>query len=109
MNNSIKRALAMLSLSAKAGKASSGSFMCEKCLQDASAKLIIIANDASDNTKKKFKDKCTYYDVPYIFFSEGISLGKYIGKQSRMVVAVIDQGIANQIINILGESKDMEV
>ena len=32
-------------------------------------KLVVIANDASANTKKKLVDKCTSYNVEYIITS----------------------------------------
>lgn len=97
----IKKAISMLSIAAKAGKVVSGGFMTERAIQDKSACLVIIADDASDNTKKKFTDKSTYYRVPYRIAGDSVVLGKMIGKQNRTTVAVIDQGLAQQIINKL--------
>jgi ribosomal protein L7Ae-like RNA K-turn-binding protein len=75
--------------------------MTERALQDGTAKLVIIAEDASDNTKKKFSNKSTYYHVPYYIFATGEELGKFIGKESRIVVAVLDEGLARSIVNNL--------
>lgn len=104
-----ERALSLISLSAKAGKCVSGGFMTEKSIQEGMASLVIIANDASDNTKKKFSDKCKYYDIPFVFLADGDTLGHRIGKQSRMVIAINDNNFAKQIICKLDSSKDMEV
>lgn len=99
----------MLSIAAKAGKVVSGGFMTEKAIQDGSAELVIIAGDASGNTRKKFTDKCTYYNVPYRIFGDSATIGRMIGKQSRTTAAVTDSGLAAQIISRLDSSKDMEV
>ena len=95
------RALSMLSISAKAGKLVSGSFMTERALQDGSARLVIIAGDASDNTKKKFLNKSDYYRVPHYIFSSSEELGSHIGKGDRTSLAITDEGLARSIINIL--------
>lgn len=109
MVDNIDRALSMLSIAAKAGKIVSGGFMTERAIQDGSADLVIIAGDASENTRKKFTDKCTYYNISYRILRDSITLGRMIGKQSRTTVAVTDSGLASQIISRLDSSKDMEV
>jgi ribosomal protein L7Ae-like RNA K-turn-binding protein len=101
MADSRTKTLSMLSISAKAGKVASGGFMTERALQDGTARLVIIAADASDNTKKKFSNKSEYYHVPYYIFSDSAELGKFIGKESRTTVAVLDAGLAKSIINNL--------
>lgn len=103
------RVLSLLSIAAKAGKVVSGGFMSERAIQDGSAYLVLIAENASDNTRKKFTDKCTYYHIPYRIFSDSDTLGNRIGKQSRTTVTVTDAGLAEQITNRLDSSKDMEV
>ncbi|MBE5945953.1 MAG: 50S ribosomal protein L7ae [Lachnospiraceae bacterium] len=95
------KALALLSIAAKAGKIVSGGFMCEKAIQEGTACLIIIAEDASGNTRKKFTDKSTFYNVPCRVAGTSEVLGHRIGKQNRMVVAVTDEGLAEQITNKL--------
>ena len=52
----MNRALSMISLAAKAGKTKSGEFMTEKEVKEGRAHLVIVADDASDNTKKKFQN-----------------------------------------------------
>lgn len=103
------KALSMLSIAAKAGKVVSGGFMCEKAIQEGNACLIIVAEDAAKNTRKKFTDKCTYYKVPYIVFGNSEVLGNRIGKEKRMTLAITDDGLAKQIANKLELSMSMEV
>lgn len=103
------KALSMISIAAKAGKVVSGGFLCEKAIQEGNAYLIIIAENAAKNTRKKFTDKCTYYNVPYVIFGDSNVLGNRIGKESRMTLAVTDIGLAKQVANKLDVSMSMEV
>ena len=56
--------LSMLGLAAKAGKVASGEFSTEKEVKSGNACLVIVAEDASDYTKKLFRNKCKYNEVP---------------------------------------------
>ncbi len=103
------KALSMLSIAEKAGKTVSGGFMVEKALQEKKAQLVLIAGDASDNTKKKFMQKCEFYKIPCYMSVDSSLLGKTIGKEARVTVAVTDVGLAKQIINGINSSKDLEV
>ena len=81
----------------KAGKLSSGEFSVEKSVKDGKAFIVIIAGDASANTKKKFKDMCAYYQIPVIEFKTREELGRIIGKEFRACIAVTDAGLAKAI------------
>lgn len=54
----MNKTLSMISLATKAGKTKSGEFMTEKEVKEGRAHLVIVADDASDNTKKKFQNMC---------------------------------------------------
>lgn len=92
------KAVAMLGLAAKAGKVFSGEFSTERAVKDGKAKLVIVAEDASDNTKKLFKNMCTYYRVPIYFLCSKSELGHSIGKEFRASVAVTDGNLADSIV-----------
>lgn len=100
----IKKVLGTLGLAMKAGKVVSGEFMTEKAIRDGNARLVIVAADASANTKKKFKDSCTYYHVPFASLSNKDELGNAIGKEFRASLAVTDWGFAQSI----GKNLDLE-
>ncbi len=108
MNQNQNRVLSMLSIAAKAGRIASGGFLTEKAIQEGNAYLVLIAEDASQNTQKKFMDKCRYYHIPYHVIFDSSLLGKQIGKQERTVLAVTDQGLARQISDRV-DSLRMEV
>ncbi|WP_317367101.1 ribosomal L7Ae/L30e/S12e/Gadd45 family protein [uncultured Tyzzerella sp.] len=92
-----KKLLSMLSICQKAGKIVSGEFAVEKALQDGSALYVIIANNVSENTKKKFENKSFYYKVDYVIYGEKEVLSHSIGKVNRAVFAILDEGFCNKI------------
>lgn len=99
----------MLSLCAKSGRLVSGGFSVERAVKNQSAYLVLVAQDASNNTKKLFDQKCNYYKIPYFEFGDKDSLGKFIGKEMRTSVAVLDKGFANQIVNYMNVKENVEV
>lgn len=92
------KVLSMLSIAAKAGRIASGEFMTEQKVKDGCACLVIVAEDASFNTKKNFHDMCTYYKVPILDYGSKEGLGHAIGKELRASVAVLDSGFADSIM-----------
>lgn len=92
------RILSNLSLARKAGQIASGEFSVEKSVKEGSACLVIVAADASDNTKNKMKNMTAYYKVPIYFYSDKENLGKCIGKEYRSMVAVKHPGFADSLV-----------
>lgn len=64
--------------------------------------LVLIANDASDNTKKKITDKCQFYHVDYFIVDDIETISKAIGKHNRVAVGIINQGFAKKIKEMIG-------
>lgn len=87
----------MLGLCMKAGKVVSGEFSCEAAIKENKVHLVIVAEDASENTKKKFHNMCTYRNIPYVEMFTKEALGKAIGKEIRATACVIDQNFAQSI------------
>lgn len=75
----------------------SGEFMTEKMVKSYKAYMVIVAEDASDNTKKMFQNMCDFYKVPYYVFGTKEELGHSLGKEMRASLAVTDQGLADAI------------
>lgn len=87
----------MLGLAARAGKIASGEFSTEKAVKSGSAFLVIVSEEASENTKKMFHDKCSFYQVPIYQYASKEALGNAIGKQFRASLAVLDEGFAKSL------------
>ncbi|MBO4456438.1 MAG: ribosomal L7Ae/L30e/S12e/Gadd45 family protein [Butyrivibrio sp.] len=96
-----KKIYSLLGMSAKAGKLKSGEFSVMEAIRSGKACAVIISEDASDNTKKQFKDKCSYYNVPIAFFGDMESLGHAVGKGVRTSLVITDNGLAQSLLKNL--------
>ena len=66
-------------------------------VKDGTAQLVIVAADASENTKKKFQNMCDFYKVPIYFYGDKETLGHAMGKEIRASLAITDAGFAKSI------------
>lgn len=88
----------LLGIAKKSGNLVSGELAVKQAVQQQEAYLVVVAKDASDNTKKLFNDKCTFYEIPIITAFDKDSLGRAIGCDQRSSAAVTDKGIAEAIL-----------
>ena len=102
-----QKALNLIGLATKAGKTASGEFSTEKAIKTGKAHLVVVSEEASDNTKKMFMNMCTYYKVPICYFGGKGELGHAMGKELRASLAIVDEGLAKAIVkqmNTIGGS-----
>ena len=99
-----QKVLNMIGLATKAGKTVSGEFSTEKAVKTGKAWLVIVSEEASDNTRKMFTNMCTYYKVPLYFFGTKEELGHSMGKEMRASVAVLDSGLAKALVKQLNQN-----
>lgn len=102
-----KKIYNLLGIATKSRNVASGEFSTEKAVKEHKAALVIVADDASDNTKKMFTNMCTYYNVPVYFFGDKDNLGHAMGKEFRASLAVLDKGLADAIDKILKAISDI--
>lgn len=86
----------ILGLAARARKLAMGDSVM-KNIQNKRARLVIISVDTGDNMRKKIIDKCTYYQIPYVFIESSEVLSNAVGANNRKMVAVLDKGFALQL------------
>lgn len=96
-----KKILSYIGLAQKAGKVAAGEFLTEKAIQEKRASLVLISEEASANTKKKFIDSATYYSVPVYLFGGKEELGHAMGKEFRASLAILETGLATAIMKQL--------
>jgi len=102
------KVLSQLGLAQRAGKLVTGDDIVFKAVRNKQAHLVFVAGDGSDNTKKKFRDKCRTYHVPLVIGFTRDELGESIGKLDRVIVAVTDHGFANMMKNVLITMSEVE-
>lgn len=93
--------MSLLGLANRARKIISGEELSVKEIRSGKAKLVLLSADSSANTTKKITDKCKYYHVPLKIVDNRYLLGTAIGKEARVVVAVLDDGFAKKLLTLL--------
>ena len=95
------RVYGLIGLAMKAGKIKAGEFSVEKSIKQGKAKLVFVAEDASENTIKKFKNSCFHYRIPFYQYGNKDELGKIIGKEMRSSLSIEDEGFGERIIGFM--------
>lgn len=98
----------MIGLATKAGKAVSGEFSTEKAVKSHKAYLVVVSEEASQNTRKMFTNMCTYYKVPICCFGQKGELGHAMGKEMRASLAIVDAGLAAAIVKLMNNNGGSE-
>lgn len=96
----------LIGLATRARKTVSGEFATEKAVKGFQACMVFVAEDASDNTKKMFTDKCSFYEIPCIILGTKDELGHAMGKEMRASLAVTDEGFADAISKLLVDTQN---
>jgi len=91
-----------LSLAQKAQKVVYGKKVLET-IRANKAYLVLVASDASDNTKKQMFDKSSFYQIACFEVTDSKMLSNAVGKVGRMYLALTDENFAKMIIKKLEE------
>ncbi len=94
INNNI---LGLIGLAMKAGKISFGADSVEEDCKRGKIHLLIIAQDASERTQKKFKEISENYNIELIIDSNIEQLSKTIGKSNKAILGIKDRNFAKSI------------
>lgn len=98
VKSKMNKIYSLLGLCQKAGKIVSGEVGCEAAIKNKTAKLLLLAEDASENTKKKFQNSATYYHIPLLELGLKEEIGMTLGKESRAILAITEEGFAKSIL-----------
>lgn len=94
----------MLGLAVRAGGTVFGESATKDSFKGKTAQLVLLSEDASENTKKRFRNSCLFYSVPYFEYSDRYTLGKATGKSFAVVISITNKELAKQLIELLSEA-----
>lgn len=103
LNNELeKKLLGAVGLAARARKCITGTEICVDYMRAGKGKLLVVASDISENTRKKLVKTAVFHKIPYT--EPGIdkgSLAKAAGKKSDAAAVLInDSGFVKIIENL---------
>ena len=98
MNEAIgQRIMNLLSMAARARRILSGAFVVEEALKRKQGTYLLLAADASEETKTKFTRMAAQQNVPTAELLTMQQLGHCLGKEYRAVAVLIDRGFADRL------------
>ncbi len=89
----------MLGIARKGGKISIGYDVTCLDVQKNKSKLVMIAVDASEKTKKNIQFVCDKYNCEYIEYGEKELLGQCLGKKMVSVLSINDENIVSYVLS----------
>ncbi len=98
INNKV---LGLLGLCTKAGKICFGHDACIDLIKKQKVKLLIVAEDASDRTKKEFEMVCKDNNIKIYYYGDIEELSRAIGKNNKAVIGIKEENFAKQIEKII--------
>ncbi|MFZ5642394.1 MAG: L7Ae/L30e/S12e/Gadd45 family ribosomal protein [Bacillota bacterium] len=93
--------LSIISLARRAGCVESGHAAVQNVIEKRKAKLVIIASDAADRTKKNFEVLAGDAGIPLIIYGSKDIFSRILNKPSRSVVAITDENFKNGIVRAM--------
>jgi len=93
----------LLGFAQKSGNLLTGENTCELYLKKKKVVLMIVSEDASENTVKKMVSHSRKYGVPLYQFGTRDELSVSIGKANRAVIGIKDNGFAKKIVELLSQ------
>ncbi|MEA4962719.1 putative ribosomal protein YlxQ [bioreactor metagenome] len=98
-----KKVQSMIGMAYKAGRVISGEDPVRFALKKNNIKLLIIAEDASENTKKRFINSAVYYHIPYFIYMTKEELSISLGQKIRSIAGITDEGFSDYLISLLNK------
>lgn len=92
--------LSLLGFAQKSGNLYSGENTCELYVKKNKVKLLIVSEDASQNTKDKFINLCNSRNIPCIIYSNKNELSNAIGKYNRAIFGIKDGDFSQKIMDL---------
>ncbi|MDF2676090.1 MAG: YlxQ family RNA-binding protein [Bacillota bacterium] len=88
----------MFGLARRGGKISIG--FDASCIEIAKgkSKLVLMAQDASEKTKKNILYECDKYNCKYIEYGEKELIGQCLGKKAVSVISISDENMVSYIL-----------
>lgn len=95
----------MIGMARRAGKLSAGEAAVKDAVRRQTAELVILAADASENTKKSVTNSCSFYKISVIEVPLMDKLGECIGCARTAAVSVNDYNLAKAVSDKFNQDK----
>lgn len=94
-----RKVISYLGFAKKSGNLMAGVNTCTFALNKGKVRLVILAEDISENSEKKIMKEIRRRGVRYVKYGNGEEMSHAIGSQGRSVFAVCDRNFSEAILN----------
>ncbi|BAS27536.1 L7Ae/L30e/S12e/Gadd45 family ribosomal protein [Limnochorda pilosa] len=101
MKTGLEGALSMLGLARRGGRVVSGDRAVLAACKSGQAQVILLARDASENTRRRFREAAARAGVAVQEVGDKVRFGEALGQSPRAVVAVTHRGFAKAVVERL--------
>ena len=91
----------LIGIATKAGKIVAGTDACIEEMQKGKVKLVLVAEDASERTKKTFEEEAKKYQIAIYTILSIEELSKAMGKVNKAVIGIKDISFSKKMISII--------
>lgn len=102
----MQKFLTMLGFAIKSGNIITGDDTCEMFIKKHRIKLLIVAADASENTKDKFRFMTKQHEIQLLEISTKEELSQAIGKSNRAVIGITNRKFSNALLKLVEPTEE---
>lgn len=95
-----QKQLNMLGLAQRSGNLVSGDELVEKAVKNGRVRLVVIGNDASDATKRRYTFLCEQHKIPLVDNFSSVEMSHALGK-SRTICGITNNGMIKSFLSYL--------
>jgi ribosomal protein L7Ae-like RNA K-turn-binding protein len=92
-----------IGLAARAGRIKVGYDAVTAAVRDGAAFAVVVAGDAPEDVKNKLERFLTAHDVPFRVVLDGDRLGRSIGRERSIALAITDGSLGRRVIELAKE------
>jgi len=107
MPNDINGVYSAIGMANKAGKLVTGTDACLRAVRSGAVDLVILSEEASENTRKKVLNACGTKNTKCRIYGKGGMLGKMTGKTHRIVIGVRDKNLSRLILSKMKHEREL--
>jgi len=96
-----KKIYGLIGLARRAGKIAFGTESCIDSIKRRKSKLVIVAEDCAERTKKNFKLLCEDINIPFQILGTIEEISNCIGQNNKAVISMEDENFSKQILKII--------
>ncbi|MGI6085660.1 MAG: L7Ae/L30e/S12e/Gadd45 family ribosomal protein [Acetivibrionales bacterium] len=102
------RIYSFIGLAKKAGAVLTGEGLSEQAVKRGKAYLVLVAEDASLNTRKKIETALYGSNIPLVEFGHKYKLGQMLGKTYFSIICITDRSFAIRIKELIEQNKNKD-